>query len=120
MGKRKKNEVSLEEMVALEEELHQLKEQYGIEEKEGRVSRGISRWLNKREARVRAKVPKKKYLLTALFTGWMGGHHFLTKRYPLAFVYLALFWSGFPMAMTIIDLLEAIPKQADENGMIEI
>ena len=36
----------------------------------------------------------------------------------VAVLYLALFWTGFPLAMTIIDLLAAIPKEADKNGNI--
>jgi TM2 domain-containing membrane protein YozV len=48
----------------------------------------------------------------------MGGHRFYAKQYPLAMLYLLLFWTGFGAAMTIIDLLIVIPKQVDENGMI--
>ena len=61
---------------------------------------------------------RKKYLLLALFTGWMGGHRFYARQWVVAVLYLALFWTGFPLAMTIIDLLAAIPKEADKNGNI--
>jgi TM2 domain-containing membrane protein YozV len=110
--------VDVNQMVALEQELHELKMEHGIEEKEGRISHAISGFFDRQEAKKQVPLNKKTYLLLALFTGWMGGHRFYAKQYPLAMLYLLLFWTGFGAAMTIIDLLIVIPKQVDENGMI--
>lgn len=121
MGSRdKKDEVDVNKMIALEQELHELKKENGVEEKEGKVSRAISRFFERKDAKEQVALSKKKYILLAVFTGWMGGHRFYAKQYPLAILYLALFWTGFGVAMSIIDLLVVIPKEADENGMIFI
>jgi TM2 domain-containing membrane protein YozV len=42
----------------------------------------------------------------------------VAKQYVLGLLYLLLFWTGFPIAMTIIDLLIIIPLPPDENGDI--
>ncbi len=118
MKSNKNDEVDVSKMIALEQELHDLKKENGVEEKEGRVSRAISRFFERREAKEAVRLRKKKYILLAVFTGWLGGHRFYAKQYALAILYLALFWTGFSAAMTIIDLLVVIPKEADEDGMI--
>ena len=89
-----------------------------MEVKEGLISRDISNFFDRRESREPSIVVRKKYLLLALFTGWMGGHRFYAKQYPTAILYLLFFWSGFPIAMTLIDLMVAIPKEADAEGKI--
>lgn len=120
MGKsdRKKGDTDIAEYIALQQELIETRKKYGIEEKEGRLSRMISSFFERRENRQKIRILKKKYLLLAVFTGWMGGHRFYARHYPTAVLYLVLFWTGFPLAMTIIDLLSAIPMEADEEGMI--
>lgn len=114
----KKQEVSMDEYLAARAELDAVREQYGVKPKEGRISRAISNFFDKRDARQLRKVNKKKYLLLAVFTGWLGGHRFYAKQWVVAVLYLVLFWSGFSLAMTIIDLLAVIPKKADEEGNI--
>ncbi len=125
MGKKngpkgKKNDVSFDDYLALQQELDRTRKEYGVEVKEGRISRMISNFFDKRENREPQPVLRKKYLLLALFTGWMGGHRFYARQYPTAILYLLLFWSGFPIAMTLIDLMVAIPKEADKDGKILI
>lgn len=117
-GAKKDEKVNFEEYLALQNELDETRKKYGVEVKEGKVSRAISNFFDKREARELKPVSKKKYLLLAAFTGWMGGHRFYVRQFPTAILYLALFWTGFPFAMTLIDLMIAIPKEADENGNI--
>ena len=121
MGAGKKQEdIDIKEMIALEQELHDLKVAQGIET-EGKVSKKISRFLEKREAAKESHpVNRKKYIWLAVLTGWFGGHRFYAKRYGVALLYLLLFWTGFPLAMAIIDVLIAIPKLPDENGMITL
>lgn len=115
-----KQDVSMMQLVAAQEELRQLKKEHGIEEKESGISKLISRYFERKEVQKEVLLKRKTYLLLAVLTGWMGGHRFYAKQYKMAVVYLLFFWSGFPMAMTLIDLLVAIPKPVDENGMISI
>lgn len=115
-----KQEVTMEEYLAAKAELDAVREEYGVQPKEGKISRAISNFFNKRDATEQRKVSRKKYLLLGLFTGWMGGHRFYSRQWPSAILYLVLFWTGFPLAMTIIDLLAAIPKEVDEDGNIRI
>lgn len=117
-GKAKKQEVTMEEYLAAKAELDAVREEYGVKPREGRISRAISEFFNKRDVREQQKVNRKKYLLLALFTGWMGGHRFYARQWVVAALYLVLFWTGFPLAMTIIDLLAAIPREADKDGNI--
>ena len=117
-GKANKENVTMEEYLAAKAELDAVREEYGVQPEEGKISKAISNFFNKREARELQVVNRKKYLLLALFTGWMGGHRFYARQWVVAVIYLVFFWSGFPLAMTIIDLLAAIPKEADENGNI--
>ena len=68
--------------------------------------------------REQVKVNKKKDLWLCILLGWAGGHRFYQKQYLLGFLYLALCWCGFSMAMSIVDLLIIFPKQPDEDGNI--
>ena len=116
--KKKDEKVNFDDYLALQKELDETRQKYGVEVKEGKVSRAISNFFDKREARELHSVSRKKYLIIALLTGWMGGHRFYARQYPSAVLYLLLFWPGFPFAMTLIDLMIAIPKEPDENGNI--
>ena len=122
MKARKKEErltpEELEEYMALAQELDELRAQRGETRPEGRVSRAISGFFDRREAREKRVLNKKKYILLAVFTGWMGGHRFYARQWPIAILYLLFFWCGFPLAMTIVDLMIAIPMRANENGNI--
>lgn len=66
------------------------------------------------------KVNKKKYIWLALLTGWMGGHRFYEKRYKVAMLYLLFCWTFVPLTMIVIDIMIVIPKEPDEQGMIEL
>lgn len=114
-------QVTLGQLMAAEEELKALKEEYGIEEepkKEGRVSRKISAFFERQADREPVAVSKKKYIWLAVLTGWMGGHRFYCKHYRVGLLYLLLFWMGFGLYNTIIDIMTVIPMQPDENGNI--
>lgn len=118
-----KEKVTPEEYFALQKELEETKRQYGVVDEpkpEGRLSRAISGFFDRREAREKVSVRKKTYLLLALLTGIVGGHRFYAKKWPTAILYLATCWCGFSVAMTIIDLMIVIPMQPDENGNILI
>ncbi len=114
--------IDLDEYVALQRELDELRKEQGIEpeRKEGKISRLISSYFEKKDNKPKVKINKKKHLWTAILFGWAGGHRFQAKQYLLGAVYLLLCWSGFSMAMTIVDLLVIIPMPADEDGNIEV
>ncbi len=116
----KKQRVSFAEYYALQQELEETKRQYGVEDepkKEGRLSRAISRFFDRREAREKHLVSKKKYMLLMLL-GIVGAHRFYAKHYGVAVFYLLTCWCGVSVAMTIIDAMAAIPVPPDENGNI--
>lgn len=82
--------------------------------------RGIDYLFVLKENRQPVRVKRSTYLLVALFLGWCGGHRFMSKQYVLFAIYLLLFWTGIPVAMTIVDLLIAIPLSVDEEGYIMV
>lgn len=118
----KDNEVSMKEYLAAKQELEQLQKEYGIEpeEKPGRLHRLLDWYFDKKENRRKVKVNRKKYLWMTILGGWFGLHRFAAKQYWIGTAYLLLCWSGFPLAMTLIDLLIIIPLPVDENGDIEV
>lgn len=108
----------VEEYLALVQELDTLKAERGEARPEGKVSRAISNFFDYRENREKRVLSKKKYILLAVFTGWMGGHRFYARQWVTAILYLLFFWCGFPAAMTIVDLMIVIPMEPNENGNI--
>ena len=118
--KAKSEDVSAEDMLLLQMELEETKRKYGIEDepkKEGRISRAISAFFDRRDAREKQLVSKKKYMLLMLL-GAFGAHRFYARQYPTALFYLATCWLGISVAMTVIDVLAVIPMKPDENGNI--
>ena len=120
MGKRRKQDdpdyVDPKKMIALEEEMAALKKEYGIEDKPRWWVRIGDFIANHAGTRQPVPVVRKKYLLLALCLGWAGGHRFYTKQYALGVIYLLFCWTGIPFAMTLIDLMIALPMKADEQG----
>ena len=113
-------DVSVEDMLLAQMELDELRRKYGIEDgakREGRISRAISGFFVRRDARQRQLVSKKKYMLLMLL-GIVGAHRFYAKQWATAIFYLATCWTGISTAMTVIDVLVVIPMQPDENGNI--
>ena len=98
-------------------ELNALKKEHGLEEKEKGLKGLITKFFNKREARVKHPVNKKKYLKWGIL-GIFGAHRFYAKHYVLGVLYLLLCWTGISVTMTLIDLMEVAPMQADENGCV--
>ena len=110
----------LDAYVAAQMELNELRKQYGIEpeQKEGKISHLISSFFERRDAREKVLVNRKRHLLLTIFLGWAGAHRFHAKQYLLGTLYLVFCWTGVSFAMTIIDLLEIIPIPPDEDGNI--
>lgn len=116
---REERERTYQEFIAAEEELKQLRAEYGIENpKEGKISHQISSYFERQENKEPVAVNKKLYIILALLTGWMGGHRFYCKHYKVGLTYLLLFWMGIGLYHTIIDLMVVIPMKPDENGNI--
>lgn len=115
-----KERVSPEEYLALQQELEETKRKYGVVDEpkpEGRISRAISKAFEWRDARPKHSISKKTYLKLMLL-GIVGAHRFYAKQYVTGVLYLLACWTGFSIAMTIIDLLVVIPMKPDENGHI--
>ena len=71
-------------------------------------------WNDQREKHC---VNRKKYLRCCIF-GIVGAHQFYAKRPVLGVLYLATCWSGFSIAMTLVDAIIAVPMKPDEDGNI--
>jgi len=107
------------EFIAAEEELKQLRIEHGIKDpNEGKLSHRVSSFFERQANREPVAVSKKKYIWLAVLTGWMGGHRFYCKHYKVGLTYLLLFWMGIGLYHSIIDVMQVIPMEADENGMI--
>ena len=109
--------IDLDEYVALERELDELEREAGIRQEKG-LSRLISSFFERQDARERVLVNKKKLLWVAFLLGWCGGHRFMLKQKWVGLLYLAFCWTSFPIAMTIVDFIQYIPMKPDENGNI--
>lgn len=124
MNKQKKKNIPEKDQVTMKEyldarmELEKLQKEHGIEKEEKGFSRFITKIFDKRENREKVLVNRKKFLWVTILLGWCGGHRFMSHRYFLGALYLLLCWTGFPLAMALIDLLTIIPIPQDENGNI--
>lgn len=110
----------LTDIALAQAELNELKKEHGIEDeqKQGKISRAVSSMFERSADREPVAVSKKKYVILALLTGWFGGHRFYTKHYKTGVLYLAFSWLGLGLYHTVLDILQVIPMQPDENGMI--
>lgn len=117
MQRREEERKILADLAYAQAELNELKKEHGIEEEEKGLKRLISKFFAKRAARVKHPVKKKTYLWLGLL-GIFGVHRFYAKHYVLGIVYLLLCWTGISITMTLIDLMEVAPMEADENGYV--
>lgn len=112
-----KEYVDPKEMIALEQELADLKEQYGIQDKK-KWWVFIGDWIVQRTNGKRP-VERKKYIRWAVIGGWLwGAHRFYAKQQILGMMYLLFCWTGISLAMTLIDLIIVLPMEPDDNGII--
>ena len=117
MQQEKNEKQILADIAFAQAELNELKKEYGLEDEEKGLKKLISKLLDKREAREKVPVRKKKYLWLGLL-GIFGIHRFYAKQYVTAVIYLLLFWTGISITMTIIDYMVVLPMEPDENGNI--
>ena len=118
MRKKEENKKLLTDIAVAQAELNALKKEYGMEEEEKGIKKFITNFFDRKENAAKVPVDKKKYIWIAILLGWLGGHRFYSKQYILGIIYLVLFWTGIPLAMTIIDLMVIIPMNPDENGRV--
>ncbi len=114
------DKINFAELALLEDELYDVQKAAGQEKELTGLKKLIDRYFIWQEERQLHQVDKKRYLLLSVFLGWMGIHRFYERRWMLGIFYLSLCWTGFPIALAFVDILIAIPKQADENGCISI
>lgn len=107
----------IDKYVALQQELDELEKEQGTYQ-EGRISRLISGYFDRQDARQKVLINKKRLIWIAVLLGWAGTHRFILRQPVLGTVYLLTCWCGFSMAMTIVDILQYIGIPADENGNI--
>ena len=115
---KEKGDTIVSDIMVAQQELNELKEQYGIQEEEKGLKKAISSFFDKREAQAQIPIKKKTYIWLAVLLGWLGGHRFYTRQYVTAVLYLLTCWTGFSLSMTLIDLMIVLPKKPDENGNI--
>lgn len=111
---------SAKRMIELEEELLSLQQEQGTATRTSWWQRIGDRYA---EYSVNSKVPvdRSKYIRLAVTCGWLcGSHRFYSRKPILGTLYLIFFWTGIPFAMTLIDLMIALPMKPDENGKIII
>ena len=108
----------IDEYVALQQELNELKKENGTLEEEKGISRMISKYFERQDARDKVLINKKRLMWLAFLLGWSGTHRFVLRQPGLGMLYLCTCWSGYSMAMTIVDLIQYACMKPDENGNI--
>ena len=63
-------------------------------------------------------VNKVVYCLLAFFLGAVGGHKFYSHRAGAGVCYLLFCWTGIPAIIALVELISALCKKSDANGMI--
>lgn len=114
-------EYTILDFARAEDQLAHLREGTGEQDdrKHGPIWHLIDNLMTRQAERVKQPVKKKTYLWLCLL-GPFGAHRFYSKRWVLGVIYLLTCWSGWSTAMTIIDVMIAIPMKADEDGIIYI
>lgn len=125
MTKRRKKETAEQELdvhefIALASELDQLREKQGVPYRKNLFERLGGWYLNLRKRTDHTTAVNRKTYCRLCILGMFGVHHFYAKHWVKGLVYLLLCWTGISVAMAIVDWMIAVPKEADENGMIEI
>ncbi|MBQ9643760.1 MAG: hypothetical protein IJV26_06950 [Lachnospiraceae bacterium] len=110
----------VKELVALEGELKDLKEQHGIVEEGPLWQRIIQGYYDFRDAHTKLNPVKRKTYLWLCLLSVFGINQFYARHWVKGLLYIAVCWTGISIAMGFIDWMIAVPKEPDENGMIMI
>lgn len=106
--------------IDLENQLQDAKESLNAGEKPKLWVRAGDFLVNVFTNRPLVSLNRRKYIRLALFGGIAGAHRFYAKQYGLGVLYLLTSITGFSIAMTLIDLMIALPKETDGNGIMKI
>lgn len=109
----------LKELIDMEFELSDLKEKYG-EERPSLPARLMDKYYAWKDAHVVPKRVKRSTYLWLCLLSVFGVNQFYAGHVIKGMMYLALCWTGIPIAFGVIDWMEAVPKKADEEGRILI
>lgn len=107
-------------LIDLENQLQDAKEFHNVEDKPKLWVRAGDFLVNAFTKRSLVSLNRKKYIKLAVFGGIFGAHRFYAKQYGLGILYLLTSITGFSIAMTLIDLMIALPKETDGNGIMKI
>ena len=110
--------VDIDEYVALQQELNELKKQNGTAQEEKGISRMISKFFERQDAREKVRIRKKTLLWLTFLLGWAGTHRFVLRQPGLGILYLCTCWTGFSLSMSIVDWLQYVVMKPDEDGYI--
>jgi TM2 domain-containing membrane protein YozV len=110
--------VDIDEYVALQQELNELKKQNGTAQEEKGISRMISKFFERQDAREKVRIRKKTLLWLTFLLGWCGGHRFVLRQPGMGTLYLCTCWTGFSLSMSIVDWLQYVVMKPDEDGYI--
>lgn len=117
---RKESGIDIKEFISLNAELDKLREERNIPYRKNFLERLGEWYLDfSKKMTIQTSVNKKLYCRLCLL-GVFGAHHFYAKHWIKGSLYLLLCWTGIPVAMTLIDWMIAVPKEADDSGMIEV
>ncbi len=125
MGKKKvtqqdKERMNFAELAKLEDELHEAERAAGKEVPLTWWQKLGDRYFYWQDHRERHLVNRRTYLILTLLLGWAGIHRFYEKRWKLGIFYLVVCWTGFSMALAVVDFMIALPMKTDEDGRILI
>lgn len=116
--KKHKDYVSVQDMIALEEELTSLKEAHGMADKRGRFAAFIDKKLAERRPKT---ISRSTYIKLLVSCGWFSGaHRFYAGKKITGVLYILLCLTGISFAMSIIDLMQVLPIPADGDGNITL
>lgn len=113
-------DLDVNEFISLAGELDQLREEHGVPYQKNLFEKLGGWYLDLRERTDHTTAVDRKVYCRLCILGAFGAHHFYAKHWVKGALYLLLCWTGISAAMVAIDWMIAVPKQADENGMIEI
>lgn len=108
------------DLALCEDELHRVETLYGKDKPPALWQRLGDWYFDWKEHRQKHLVHKRLYLILTFVLGWAGIHRFYEKRWKLGLVYLLLSFTGYPVALAVMDFLIALPMKTDEKGYILI
>lgn len=116
----KDEKVDINEFIAAEEELSNLKKKLGIKQKTHIWKKILNLIVDHKEKRLPVRISKKKYCFLALFGGIFGIHQFAVKKYITGVIYLLVSFTGLSFAMSILDIWYAAFLKSDEDKRVII